>query len=63
MIIDWKEQKLWEKAYKKKIELLRKHLHMDIVRKLIIETVEYQDFINYEQSSSIRSGERTEIKS
>jgi len=48
MVIDWVKQKLWERYYKKKIELFKKYYHIDIVREKILETSEYKEYIEYE---------------
>ena len=62
MIVDWKHQELWKKYYKKKMELLKQHLHIDVVREKILETSEYKELIEYEQSTSSGSSKGTEDK-
>jgi hypothetical protein len=67
--VDWKDQELWEKYYRKKMELFKQYLHTDIVREKLLETSEYKDLIEYrkslenEQSTSSGSSKGTKDES
>lgn len=69
MIVDWTYQELWEKYYKKKMEMFKQHLHIDVIRERVLETSEYKEllahkeFIENEQSTSLRSSKGIETES